>query len=171
LCFVLLVSVGGSALAQEPVVPPPETATPQQAPGVFEELVVAGRRPENLRVEIERLEVAVYERFNALNTNDEYDIHCSERAPTGSNIPLRTCAPNFVIMSESRNAKKMLHDGRMGMGSNNNSRAEQLQLLEHKSRELTEEMQRIAREDEEFMRDLARLDALKRLQVSEQGRR
>ena len=56
-----------------------------------------GRRPENLRVEIERLEVAVYERFNALNSDDEFDIHCLKQAPTGSNIPLRTCAPNFVI--------------------------------------------------------------------------
>jgi hypothetical protein len=158
-------------LAQEPVAPPEEAASPAQDPGVFEELVVPGRRPENLRVEIERLEVAVYTRFNALNTSDEYDIHCSERAPTGSNIPLRPCAPNFVIMAESRNAKKMLRDGRTGMSSGGHNRAEQRQLLEQQSRELTEEMQRIAREDEAFMRDLARLDELKRIRESEQGRR
>lgn len=168
---VLLVAVGASALAQDPVAPSQETAAPPREPGVVEELVVPGRRPENLRVEIERLEVAVYERFNALNTNDEYDIHCSARAPTGSNIPLRTCAPNFVIMAESRNAKKMLHDGRTGMSNSGNNRAEQRQLLEQKSRELTEEMQRIAREDEQFMRDLARLDELKRLQSGENARR
>jgi hypothetical protein len=171
LCLVVFSGLGASALAQEVATPSP--APQPQDRGVLEELVVPGRRPENLRVEIERLEVAVYQRFNALNTNDEYDIHCVERAPTGSNIPQRTCAPNFVIMAESRDAKKLLHDGRTGMGNmgSNSNRAQQRQLLEQKSRELTEEMQRIAREDEQFMRDLARLDELKRFQDSETERR
>jgi hypothetical protein len=171
LSLVVLVSVGASALAQEPGAPQQEAVSPPQERGDVEEVFVPGRRPENLRVEIERLEVAVYQRFNALNTNDEYDIHCTERAPTGSNIPVRTCAPNFVIMAESRNAKKMLNDGRTGMGNSGFNRAEQRQLLEQKSRELTEEMQRIGREDEAFMRDLARLDELKRMQESEEARR
>jgi hypothetical protein len=57
------------------------------------------------------------------------------------------------------------------MSSGGHNRAEQRQLLEQQSRELTEEMQRIAREDEAFMRDLARLDELKRIRESEQGRR
>ena len=109
LCLVALLGLCGSALAQE--------ASSSRTAGI-EELVVPGRTPENLRVEIERLEVAVYDRFNALNSNDEFDIHCLEQAPTGSNIPLRTCAPNFVIRSESRAATKMLTDGRTGAGNN-----------------------------------------------------
>ena len=36
--------------------------------------------------------------------------------------------------------------------------------MEQKSRELTEEMQRIAREDEQLLRDLVRLDELRQLQ-------
>ena len=98
LCLVVLLGLWGSALAQE--------ACFGAQGAEVEEVIVPGRRPENLRVEIERLEVAVYERFNALNSNDEFDIHCFEQAPTGSNIPLRTCAPNFVIRAESRAAKK-----------------------------------------------------------------
>jgi len=130
---------------------------------------VSGRRPANLRVEIERLEEAVYERFNALNSDDEFDIHCLKQAPTGSNIPLRTCAPNFVIRAESSSATKMLTDGRSGDG-NNYSRADHQMLMEEKSRKLTEEIQRVAREDELLLRGLVRLHELKQLQSSDQGR-
>jgi len=161
-CLVVLFGLGSSVLAQE-------TASPLQGADV-EEVIVPGRTPENLRVEIERLEVAVYERFNALNNNDEFDIHCFEQAPTGSNIPLRTCAPNFVIRAESRAASKILTDGRGGAGNNNNP-AEHFMLMEQKSRELTAEMQRVAREDEHLLRDLVRLDELRQLQSSAQGQR
>jgi hypothetical protein len=154
LCLLVLLGFGGSALAQESSSPP--------SAGI-EELVVPGRTPENMRVEIERLEVAVYDRFNALNSNDEFDIHCLEQAPTGSNIPLRTCAPNFVIRAESRAATKLLTDGRTGAG-NNLDPAEHRMLMEKKSRELTAEIQRLARADEQLLRDLVRLDELKLLQ-------
>ena len=128
-----------------------------------------GRAPENVRVEIERLEVAVYERFNALNSSDEFDIHCFEQPRTGSNIPTRTCAPNFVIRAESDAAEKILTDGRGGAGNNNNP-AEHAMRMEEKGRELTAELQRVAREDEGLLRDLVRLDELKQLQSSNQGR-
>ena len=159
-CLVVLFGLGARALAQD-------TAAPAPPPDV-EEVIVPGSTPENLRVEIERLEVDVYERFNALNSNDEFDIHCFKRAPTGSNIPLRRCAPNFVIRDESGAATSMLTDGRGGAG-NNNKPAEQAMRMEEKSRELTAEMQRVAREDEQLLRDLVRLDELRRLQSSERG--
>ena len=157
--LVALVDLGVSAAAQE-------TASPPQGADV-EEVIVPGRRPENLRVEIERLEAAVYERFNALNSNDEFDILCFEQAPTGSNIPLRTCAPNFVIRAESRAASNILADGRGGAGNNNNP-AEHSMRMQEKSRELTAEMQRVAREDETLLRDLVRLDELRKLRSSAQ---
>ena len=156
LCCLVLVGLAASAPAEE-------AAPPRQG---VDEIVVPGRAPGNLRLEIERLEVAVYDRFNALNSNDEFDIHCLEQAQTGSNIPLRTCAPNFVIRAESRAAKKMLTDGRSS-DANNYSRAEHNLLMEQKGRELTEEMQRVARQDEQLLRDLARLAALKQVEPSE----
>lgn len=172
-CWVVAALVlGASAFAQEAAQPPEDAAAPPQnaasppPAAAVEEIIVPGRAPENLRVEIERLEVAVYDRFNALNSNDEFDIHCLQRAPTGSNIPLRTCAPNFVIQAESRAARKMLADGRSS-DANNYNRAEYTLRMEQKSRELTEEMQRIAREDEQLLRDLARLAELKQLQPAE----
>jgi len=158
----VLFGLGAPALAQE-------AASPPQGGGV-EEVIVPGRRPENLRVEIERVEAAVYERFNALNSNDEFDIHCFEQAPTGSNIPLRTCAPNFVVRAEADSAVNMLTDGRGGAGNNNNP-AEHGVRMEQKSRELTAEIQRVAREDERLLRDLVRLAELKQLQSNGEGRR
>jgi hypothetical protein len=162
LCTIVLLSLGAPALAQDAASPRPSSE--------IEELIVPGRVPDNLRVEIERLEIAVYERFNALNSDDEFDIHCFSQAPTGSNIPLRTCAPNFVIRSESDAALKMLKDGRGGAGNNNNP-AERTLRMEQKSRELTAEMQRVAREDEQFLRDLVRLDELKARQTNGQEQR
>ncbi len=162
LVWVVLFGLGAPALAQE-------AASPPRSADV-DEVIVPGRRPANLRVEIERVEVAVYDRWNALNSNDEFDIHCFEQAPTGSNIPLRTCAPNFVVQAEARSASRMLVDGRAGAG-NNNDPGQHARAMEKKSRELTEEMQRVAREDEQLLRDLVRLDELRQLQSSEQGER
>jgi hypothetical protein len=160
--LVLSIALGASALAQQVAAP--------QSSGEIEELIVPGRRVENLRVEIERLENAVYDRFNELNSNNEFDIHCFEQAPTGSNIPLRTCAPNFVSRTESVGAEKILRDGRDKAGNNNNP-AEQRLAMERKNRELVEEIQRVARQDEQLLRGLARLDELKQRQASETEQR
>ena len=71
-----------------------------------------------------------------------------------------------MIEGEARAARRMLKDGR-GSDANNFSRAELKVGMEQKSRELTEEMQRVARSDEQLLRDLARLAQLKQLQPSE----
>jgi hypothetical protein len=157
----MILGLGAPALAQE-------AASPAHGANV-DEVIVPGRRPDNLRAEIERLEVAVYDRFNALNSNDEFDIVCFEQAPTGSNIPVRNCAPRFVTQAESGAASKMLTDGRAGAGNNNNP-AEHAMRMQEKSRELTQEMQRIARGDEQLLRDLVRLDELKQLQLKDEPR-
>jgi hypothetical protein len=162
LCWFVLVGLAAPAFGQE-------IASSAQGSDA-DEIIVPGRRPENLRVEIERLELSVYDRFNALNSDDDFDIRCLVQAPTGSNIPLRKCAPNFVIEAEASSASKMLSDGRTGAG-NNYSRAEHIMLMEQKSRALTAEMQRVAREDEQLLRDLVRLDELKQLQANDQQRR
>jgi len=164
--IVASLGLGASVSAQGATSPPPveDSSTPRS--DAVDEIIVPGRAPENLRLEIERLELAVYDRFNALNSNDEFDIHCLERAPTGSNITQRTCAPNFVIQAESSAARKMLVDGRSS-DANNYNRAEHNLRMEQKSRELTEEMQRVARQDEQLLRDLARLAELKQLQPAE----
>lgn len=170
LCLIVACVGLRAALAQEAApsaadVAVGSVAAPAPAPG-GDDIVVQGRAPENLRLEIERLETAVYSRFNALNSNDELDIRCLERAPTGSNIPQRTCAPEFVIRAESRAARKMITDARAS-SANNVERADRDRRLQEKGRELMEEMQRIAREDEQLLRDLTRLAELKELQQAQ----
>lgn len=163
LYLLVLVGLAAPVLAQD------AATAPQTAAGV-DEVIVPGRRPENLRIEIERLEVAVYDRWNALNSNDEFDIHCLEMEPTGSNITARTCAPNFVIEAESRASRNSLVNARSGANTRNRADVSG-DSLEEKSRKLTEEMQRVAREDEQLLRDLVRLDELRQLQAGEkQGR-
>lgn len=155
LSLLVILGLVAPAFAQDAAAPSPSANV--------DEVIVPGRVPDNIRVEIERLETAVYDRFNDLNSDDELDIHCFMRAPTGSNIPVRTCAPNFAVRAESAAGRKMLTDGRSGAGNNNNP-AEQRARMEQKGRELNEEMQRIARDDEELLRSLVRLDELKQLQ-------
>jgi hypothetical protein len=153
-CVLLVAALATRALAQE------DPSTPQPREPV-EEVIVPGTRVENLRVEIERLERAVYSRWNELNSNDELDIQCLSSEPTGSNITQTQCVPNFVIQAESAAARNRLNSAR------NNSRRELDASLEDKRRQLTEEMQRVARGDEQFLRDLVRLDELRQQQASE----
>lgn len=161
LCLVATLSLAAPVLAQE-------AASAPQAGENVDEVVVPGRRPQNLRAEIERLEQVVYERWNALNSNDDFDILCLDSEPTGSNITQTRCAPNFVIQAESRAAENSIDSAR----NNNTTRnTEYLQTMQAKSQQLNEEMQRVARQDEQFLRDLVRLDELRQLQAAEKEQR
>ena len=162
LYLMLVVGAGTPALAQD------EAAVPQPDEAV-EEVIVPGRRPENNRLEIERVEAAVYERFNSLNSTDEFDIVCFQHTPTGSNIPERTCQPNFVIRAQARAASDIVSD--VNGSSMAGNPAEHGARMEEKSRQLTEEMQRIARGDEELLRGLVRLAELRQMQTNERGAR
>jgi hypothetical protein len=161
LCFVVLFGLGAPALAQE-------TQSRAQPAANADEVVVEGRKPENVYAEIERLELSVYDRFNALNSNDEFDIHCFKQAPTGSNIPLRRCAPNFVVQAEAQAAQNTMVGARGRADARNHG---DTTVLEQKSKALTEEIQRLAREDAQLMRDLVRLDELKRQQANDKPAR
>jgi hypothetical protein len=161
LCFVVLFGLGAPALAQE-------AASPSQPAANADEVVVEGRKPENVYAEIERLELSVYDRFNALNSNDEFDIHCFKQAPTGSNIPLRRCAPNFVVEAEAQAAQNTMVGARGRADARNHG---DTTILEQKSKALTEEIQRLAREDAQLMKDLVRLDELKRQQANDKPAR
>ena len=64
----------------------------QESSELIEEIVVWGYKPLiNLKFEMYEAEEALYKVFNSLNSNDDYDIHCYEEAPTGSKIPRRIC--------------------------------------------------------------------------------
>jgi hypothetical protein len=139
---------------------------PSPAPPVpsDEEVIVQGRTPQEVRLEIERVENAVYERFNSLNSNDDFDIFCAEHAPTGSNIPVRSCRPNFLLRAEQRAGGASL--SRM-QGTAPRSPQNVSAHLQQMGEELTAEMQRLARKDEQLLRGLTRLAELNAIAAGE----
>ena len=74
----------------------------QIADGVTEEIVVRGGTPAALRFQIERAEDAIYERFNEINSTDDFDIFCRDEVPTGSRMRHRVCKPRFWQEAQSQ---------------------------------------------------------------------
>jgi hypothetical protein len=92
--YWISVSGGGGALAQsEPAAPQPAEGTPRQdAP---EEVVVRGKRPGQLRAEVEAARQRAYDVFNEINSNDEFDVRCRKETRTGTNVPTQVCRARF----------------------------------------------------------------------------
>jgi hypothetical protein len=158
-CFVFLSLLAAPAFGQD-------------APSdVTEEIVVRGRAAPQLRIEIERVEDSVYERFNALNSNDEFDILCAIEQPTGSRLTVRGCMPKFALTAEARVATDIvrgMQGATAGYGTNTQIH---LARMSQKGDELLAEMRRLAREDEELLRRLTRLAELKDVLGDRVGKR
>ncbi len=126
-----------------------------EATGMTEEVIVRGQTPAALRIQIELAEEAVYDRFNEINSTDEFDIHCEEVAFTGSRMLTRFCQPNFWHATEESIAYETV---RLLQGSAFSMPTGVFRGEAHyKRQQMREEMEQLAREDEEF------LDALRHL--------
>lgn len=126
-----------------------------EATGMTEEVVVRGQTPGALRIRIELAEEAVYDRFNEINSNDEFDIHCEEIAFTGTRMLTRVCQPNFWHAAEEDIA---LETVRSLQGSAFAAGTGQFRGEAHYKRLLMrDEIERLAREDEEFLEALRHL--------------
>ena len=129
-----------------------------EATGMTEEVIVRGQTPGALRIQIELAEEAVYDRFNEINSNDEFDIHCEEIAFTGSRMLTRFCQPNFWHAAEENIAYETV---RLLQGSAFTAGTGQFRGEAHYKRvQMREEMERLAREDEEFLNALRHLYSL-----------
>ena len=74
----------------------------------IEEIVVRGHKTLiNLQFEMYAAEEALYGVFNSLNTNDDYDIHCYEEAPTGGKIKQRVCRTQMLGKILAEETQKM----------------------------------------------------------------
>ncbi len=130
---------------------PPATAA------VMDEVIVRGRSPATFRMQIQLAEVAIYDRFNAINSDDEYDIHCKRIRLTGSKMLRRVCQPNFWHETEEDVARDALLwlQGGTAVGSG------VFRGAQHYKRVLMrEEMRQLAIEDAEFLEALLRLGDL-----------
>jgi hypothetical protein len=129
-----------------------------EAAFVDEEIVVRGRSRALLRMQFELAEDAVYERFNEINSDDEFDIHCRREVTTGSRIQQRVCQGNFWREAQA-DAGQETARGLQGSASLN----PQLFLGEalYKRELLAEEMRRLASEDEQLLQSLVVLANVK----------
>ncbi len=90
----------------------------------IEEIEVVGQRLDGLRLEIENTRLNIYDIFNRLNDDDEFDMHCYLRKTTGSLIKEHICVMEFVedALEEAANASYMgvavpLANGRVRAGN------------------------------------------------------
>ena len=73
-----------------------EPTQAEEPPAMMEEVIVQGNKPLlALQLEMYRAEEALYDLFNSINTNDDFDVHCYKEAPIGSHIKQRVCKSNF----------------------------------------------------------------------------
>jgi hypothetical protein len=77
----------------------------------IDEVTVTGRyeKLSAIRKEYEQLENKFYDEYNKLNTDHEWDIHCSKEAPLGSHFQSRSCTPVFIdkILQEVSTGQRM----------------------------------------------------------------
>lgn len=117
----------------------------------LEEIVIRGQqRPPwgELRLEIERAQEALYARFNAINSTDDFDIDCWHE--TSSHRRNRRCMSNSARDLESKMWLEALRDNIGGA---------QLFALQAalRERELNEELRQLATSDEQLKQTVARL--------------
>ncbi len=72
-----------------------------------EVIVIAELNRAEVRQFIEEAEDQFYEIFNANVDDDDLKITCREETPTGSNISIRVCEPEFMIRARAENARNL----------------------------------------------------------------
>ncbi len=92
---------------------PALAAVPAGPNSDLDEVTVSGERVkiEALRKEIVQLEDRFYDRYNELNTIDDFDIHCIEEARTGTRFIKRSCRAVYqeqALAEEGQAAFKIL---------------------------------------------------------------
>lgn len=101
LTALLLLHFGSAILAQDADL----SAAPEEPRRLPYEVVVNPTASiSNLRNLFVHIEDDFFSKFNELNTDDEYDVHCYKFVPTGSHIPKRVCEPVFFMATREENA-------------------------------------------------------------------
>ena len=117
-------------------------------------------------MEIERAETDVYNLFNELNSNDEFDVTCEEIVYTGSLIPQRTCMSAFLREEMAYQTQTFvqsipLGDGLGAPGGGVLLDFETVQgAVRQKAEAMEQEMIRLAVENPDFAAMLVRLSRL-----------
>jgi hypothetical protein len=158
-------AICGAACGQEA-----ETSGAEQTAPVAsepEEIVVIGQRLGELRRRIEAAELAVFARFNDINSDDRFDIHCRERVRYHSKIRERVCESNSWREQDENYAQAALEAARGEMTPPPSAfRNEQL----HMNQRLEEELRRLAAEDPGLRAAVLNLGEARAALADEMGR-
>jgi hypothetical protein len=148
-CAAACAGAHGQAATQAGVAKPP--------PDVGDEVQVEGHNVAALRAEIQQAEQVFYDRFNAINSRDEFDITCDYQVQTGSKMPRRVCRANFWGVSEAKAA----HEGVLRQHGTGNAGSAQFESeARGKEQQLEAEMRGLVATDPELGRAAFRLGAL-----------
>lgn len=83
------------------------------------EIVVPGHRYfRDLRSEIQGVQEEMFDRFNELNDNHRYDIHCKHESRPNTRIKQWTCMPNYVREATTQDAQQVLNQFQGGSYGN-----------------------------------------------------
>lgn len=166
-CRGVLVLFALMALSVGRVAAQPEPAEPGDRPDrrtePIEEVTVRGQRPlRELRLEVQVARERVYDLFNSLNSDDEFDIHCRNEPRTGTRIPQRVCRPRFADDATGDAASAFVLELFYACGDGEMSEAclarafpraqTEVSVVPVKDQQLAADVQRVAREHREFRR-------------------
>jgi len=120
---------------------------------LMDEVVVIGEKTTiQLRREIQAADIIVYDIFNELNTDDDYDIVCRKEARIGSQIVNLRCKSQLFWEARSALAED---DDAIATPQPVSNRARHEQVLQEKVREL-------AMQDSDLLQAMLRREILKR---------
>ena len=126
----------------------------------MEELISIGEQPTSLlRREMFDAQDQVYEMFNTLNIEREYDMICHKEARIGSQIKYKVCKPAFMWKAISEASEDILLDAEFGIGSTHTFNQAELKGKAEYQREL---MARLANENPQFLSLLKKRLALRK---------
>jgi hypothetical protein len=72
------------------------------------EVQVVGKRLYQMRQDIIKAEDKFFAKFNELNKDDDFDVHCAMTAETGTRLKKRVCKLQFYENAQAEEAQAML---------------------------------------------------------------
>jgi hypothetical protein len=83
----------------------------------LDEVAVVGKKLRQLRREAIAAEDRFYERFNTLNTRDDFDILCQMDKATGTIVPKRLCRVRFLVDAGAMDGQEFFRGLTFGSGA------------------------------------------------------
>ena len=123
------------------------TGAARPPPDIGDEVRVEGHHVAVLRAEIQHAEQVLYDRFNAINSSDDFDITCDYQVQTGSKMPRRVCRAKFWGVAQARAA----HEGVLRQQGTASAGSAQFEgEARGKQEQLAAEMRRLVATDKEL---------------------